>query len=579
MASLRISTDGIEIKPDSLSQQYWQLVLLIGNCPVEATLTVPFTPGSVLKDAIQKIDEDFCKLVKSRKIRVIEAGGDKLINLLGRNDPWSNQRVCDDSECPPCTTRTWINEERKEAKKANQKLPTILETKTNHNCRRESLNYTIQCIPCVKLGRRTLYRGESSRSARQRHKEHHTDIQKGLVNSPLVTHSIMEHGGTKPEVIYLIDKIEPRPLYRIVRESVKIANMPTGPERMNRCNEWGAPRVPVLTVQGGDNNNGFKTGEFNPRMDWTTSMNKRIEEGNLKRIRYWIPDTITEEDNQDPAENDSNPPPSKRRKGIIDIQEELDPESNTTTTQLQQQQTTIQPPQHPIQSTTSTTNTPRVLQHSQQTHLHSLLQPNNPPPPPEENTPITPTIPPEQHNHHHTSQNNSTTNTMNTPPPPQRNNTPIVQTLQQIHNDKLPGQQNSHDVEDSRLLQVPIPSGQKPQGPRSKPRTAGSTGGEGKAGPKVKLHNFGSKDIRLKYQTADVASKDATPARSRSSQSLSTGSRTKSGACKTPKQRDLRSWISVKKKENVMEDIEGALRDGGQSNGVDRDRDQEQVSE
>ena len=189
--------------------------------PMEATLLVPFTPGSILKDAIQKADDDYCNLIKSRRIRVIESGGEKLMNLLSRNDPWANSRVCDDQECPTCSTRTWIKEERKKARRDNQKLPTLLETNTNHNCRREGLNYTIQCIPCIELGRKSIYRGESSRSARQRHKEHSRDIKMGLVSSPAVNHSIMEHGGTMPQVIYLIDRIEPRPLYRIVRESVK----------------------------------------------------------------------------------------------------------------------------------------------------------------------------------------------------------------------------------------------------------------------------------------------------------------------------------------------------------------------
>ena len=102
-------------------------------------------------------------------------------------------------------------------------------------------------------------------------REHSGDIERGVVKSPLVEHSIVEHGGRKPEVIFLIDTIEPRALYRAVIESVKIANMIDGPTKMNRCNEWGAPRVPVITVSGGDEDrdNILTTGSHNERKEWT----------------------------------------------------------------------------------------------------------------------------------------------------------------------------------------------------------------------------------------------------------------------------------------------------------------------
>ena len=235
---------------------------------IEATLVVPYMPESIMKTEMQKADNMYCALVKSRRVRVVEAGGDKLVNLLGRNDPWAASSVCDDPKCPTCCTRTWIKEEAKAAKAQGQKISPLLITRSGHQCRREGQNYTLQCIPCVNLGRKTLYRGESSRSARQRHKEHVQGVESGLVTSPLVNHAISEHGGRRPEVTFLLDKVECRPLYRIVRESVLIANMPAGPESMNRCMEWGAPRVPVITVQGGDPST-QKTGEHNPRKEWS----------------------------------------------------------------------------------------------------------------------------------------------------------------------------------------------------------------------------------------------------------------------------------------------------------------------
>ena len=313
--------------------------------PVEATLLVPYTPDSALKEAMQKSDDEYCKVVRSRRIRIMENGGNKLINVLGRNDPWANRRVCEDEACPTCQTRTWLQEERKAAKREKQEMPPLLIQQTSHNCRREGLNYTLQCIPCVNLGRKTLYRGESSRSARQHHKEHSSDIELGLVTSPVVEHCILEHGGQKPHVTFLLDRVEGRPLYSLVRESVLISNMPAGPERMNRCMEWGAPRVPVLSVAGGDGPQQHP-GEHNPRAEWTRNTMRQIDTGAIKRIRYWS--------QEDTHLDHEQPEPKPKRMRIENIQG-LDTipgvrNFNPTTTQSTQEsplQTSLQQPQSP----------------------------------------------------------------------------------------------------------------------------------------------------------------------------------------------------------------------------------------
>ena len=45
-------------------------------------------------------------------------------------------------------------------------------------------------------------------------------------------------------------------MYRAIRESVQISGVEDGPNKLNRCNEWGAPRVPVLIARGGDDPQG-----------------------------------------------------------------------------------------------------------------------------------------------------------------------------------------------------------------------------------------------------------------------------------------------------------------------------------
>ena len=78
-----------------------------------------------------------------------------------------------------------------------------------------------------------MYWGESSRSSRQRTLEHLSAIEGGLTHSPMVEHTVRQHGGLKPETAFMIQSIEPRALYRAVKESVAIANMGQGPNSMN----------------------------------------------------------------------------------------------------------------------------------------------------------------------------------------------------------------------------------------------------------------------------------------------------------------------------------------------------------
>ena len=65
----------------------------------EATLQVPFTVGSRLRDQIQHAEDTYSRLVGCNKIKVVEGGGDKMIHLLGKTDPWSARMTCDDPQC------------------------------------------------------------------------------------------------------------------------------------------------------------------------------------------------------------------------------------------------------------------------------------------------------------------------------------------------------------------------------------------------------------------------------------------------------------------------------------------------
>ena len=194
-----------------------------------ATLLVPYTMGSRLKEEMQQAEDRFVALVGGSRVRMVEQGGNVMGHLLGRGDPWASGRSCDDASCMTCSSRRWLREEQKSAKKEGRKLPDCLIVKSSHQCRREGLNYSLQCLDCALEGVRSVYWGESGRSARLRHQEHAAGVDRGDVANPLVLHSVECHGGSKPHFLALVNTIESRPLYRAVRESVQIAQMPHGP--------------------------------------------------------------------------------------------------------------------------------------------------------------------------------------------------------------------------------------------------------------------------------------------------------------------------------------------------------------
>ena len=249
---------------------------------------VPYTVGEGLRKCVQDAEYTFSRLTGSQRVRVVEEGGDKLSNLLCRNDPWAAKRTCPDPRCVMCSSRVWLAQQKKEAKKTGQSLPRVLIQKTSNQCHREGTTYTLQCLDCALLGRGSLYQGESSHSARQRQGQHARDLEQGVTSSPLVDHAIRVHGGVRPKVLYVVKDIEPRPLYRAVRESVAITKQPLSESNLNRCQEWGAPRVPILTVRGGDVGEGDQEDRVgpNPNPDWSRKVLEEVGLGTRKRVKW-----------------------------------------------------------------------------------------------------------------------------------------------------------------------------------------------------------------------------------------------------------------------------------------------------
>ena len=106
---------------------------------------------------------------------------------------------------------------QKESKKPGAApLPKGMLKNASLNCRREGLNYAAQCILCLDQVLVATYRGQSSRSGRQRHKEHRDALRLWSAANPLVMHCVEEHGGLRPRFVYTVGSLDSKPQYHMV---------------------------------------------------------------------------------------------------------------------------------------------------------------------------------------------------------------------------------------------------------------------------------------------------------------------------------------------------------------------------
>ena len=75
---------------------------------------VPFTPGSRLRDEIQRQDDVLSKTLEAPAFRFIEKGGNSFDSLLGQADPWKSDMSFEREGCLPCKSRLILLEEKEE---------------------------------------------------------------------------------------------------------------------------------------------------------------------------------------------------------------------------------------------------------------------------------------------------------------------------------------------------------------------------------------------------------------------------------------------------------------------------------
>ena len=91
-------------------------------------------------------------LLKCPSVRFVERGGRTVVDELSKSNPWAKEAACCRKGCLPCWGRGWLETEKAEASEARRegrepayKIRKELTTSLP-NCRKEGINYTLECI-------------------------------------------------------------------------------------------------------------------------------------------------------------------------------------------------------------------------------------------------------------------------------------------------------------------------------------------------------------------------------------------------------------------------------------------------
>ena len=163
--------------------------------------SVMFVPHTVNSSLAKTLQEKEIKLneITGDKIKIVERSGNKLEDLLTRNNPWKG-KDCGRPNCLLCTTKT------------------ITGKNLSQDCSKRNILYEIKCLTCEKKimdeieaatedeeKRKELkecaniptYIGESSRSAYKRGFEHLEKLTSLNSKSQMLRHVVDKHGMKK----------------------------------------------------------------------------------------------------------------------------------------------------------------------------------------------------------------------------------------------------------------------------------------------------------------------------------------------------------------------------------------------
>ena len=188
-----------------------------------APIFVPTTPGGTLLKMMRQVAEEEAK--EGIRFKVMEVGGKTVKRTLQRSNPTATPG-CEDEDCIACKD----------------------ERGKGGNCRRNNVNYEIECQLCPE-GSRPVYIGETSRNLYTRAKEHMgSENREGTGDNEscfVRNHMQQHHQGMESKFRAKVTKTNKDSFSRQIREGVLIRR--SDREMLNSKSEWFQP--PIFRVR------------------------------------------------------------------------------------------------------------------------------------------------------------------------------------------------------------------------------------------------------------------------------------------------------------------------------------------
>ena len=182
----------------------------------EAVIFVPSTPESKLTKLYKQTIQE-----SKLNIKVVEKGGNKVKNILQRNDILSSKK-CDSKDCFVCKSNTGIN------------------------CRTSAITYKIKC---KSQGCTYVYNGQTAKNGFSRGQEHIREYNNRVDSSVLWTHCQKAHSGEEQDFeMSVVDQCRHDPTKRQILEAIRI-NRCDPSKRMNDRMEWNYLTLPRMNVR------------------------------------------------------------------------------------------------------------------------------------------------------------------------------------------------------------------------------------------------------------------------------------------------------------------------------------------
>ena len=80
----------------------------------ECVVFVPATPGSKLRDILQRKDDELSEMLGIPGLKFVEKGGRMILDRIGLNDPWKTETFCQRTDCLHCQRRLTLAQEQEE---------------------------------------------------------------------------------------------------------------------------------------------------------------------------------------------------------------------------------------------------------------------------------------------------------------------------------------------------------------------------------------------------------------------------------------------------------------------------------